>query len=176
MKLLAVCALGALSAFAQPSYDLLIKGGHVLDPKNHIDAVLDVAVADGKIAAVAKDIPAAQARRVVNARGLYVTPGLVDIHEHVFAGTMSSEYTGAWSVRPDGFSFRSGVTTVADAGSSGWRSFADFKEQIIDTARTRVLALLNIVGNGHGRRQDDGAGHLRHGTRRPPRWPQRTRA
>jgi dihydroorotase len=140
----------ALSAFAQPPYELLLKGGHVLDSKNRINGVMDVAVAGGKIAAVAKSIPADQAQRVVNATGLYVTPGLVDMHAHVFAGTMGPEYTGALSVRPDGFTFRSGVTTVVDAGSAGWRNFAEFKQQIIDTSRTRVLAFLNIVGMGMG--------------------------
>ncbi len=150
MKRIAPLALVALSAFAQPPYELLLKGGHVLDSKNRINGVMDVAVAGGKIAAVAKSIPADQAQRVVNAAGLYVTPGLVDMHAHVFAGTMGPEYTGALSVRPDGFTFRSGVTTVVDAGSAGWRNFAEFKQQIIDTSRTRVLAFLNIVGKGMG--------------------------
>jgi dihydroorotase len=150
MKRIAPLALVALSAFAQPPYELLLKGGHVLDSKNRINGVMDVAVAGGKIAAVAKSIPADQAQRVVNATGLYVTPGLVDMHAHVFAGTMGAEYTGALSVRPDGFTFRSGVTTVVDAGSAGWRNFAEFKQQIIDTSRTRVLAFLNIVGKGMG--------------------------
>jgi dihydroorotase len=146
-------ALVAHSAYAQPAYDLLLKGGHVLDPKNQIDAVRDVAVSGGKIAAVAEAIPAEQARRVVDVAGLYVTPGLVDIHFHAFADTMASEYTGADSVRPDGFTFRSGVTTIVDAGSSGWRDFAEFKRGIIDTAQTRVLAMLNIVGRGMGGRK-----------------------
>ncbi len=150
MKHIAPLVLVALSAFPQPPYELLLKGGHVLDSRNRISGVMDVAVAGGKIAAVAKSIPADQAQRVVNATGLYVTPGLVDIHAHVFAGTMAPEYTGALSVRPDGFTFRSGVTTVVDAGSSGWRNFAELKQQIIDTSRTRVLAFLNIVGKGMG--------------------------
>jgi dihydroorotase len=150
MKHIAPLVLVALSAFIQPPYELLLKGGHVLDSRNRISGVMDVAVAGGKIAAVAKSIPADQAQRVVNVTGLYVTPGLVDIHTHVFAGTMAPEYTGALSVRPDGFTFRSAVTTVVDAGSSGWRNFAEFKQQIIDTSRTRVLAFLNIVGKGMG--------------------------
>jgi dihydroorotase len=153
MKLIAALAFISLAGFQQPPYELLLKGGHVLDSRNHIDGVMDIAVAGGKIAAVAQDIPAEQARRVVNATGLYVTPGLVDMHAHVFAGTMAPEYTGALCVRPDGFSFRSGVTTFVDAGSAGWRNFADFKKQIIDTAQTRVLAFLNIVGNGMSGRE-----------------------
>ena len=148
-----IVALLVHSAHAQPVYDLLLKGGHVLDAKNQIDAVRDVAVSGGKIAAVAQDIPAERARRVVDISGLYVTPGLVDIHFHASAATMASEYTGKDSLRPDGFTFRSGVTTIVDAGSSGWRNFPEFKQAIIDTAQTRVLAMLNIVGRGMGGRE-----------------------
>ncbi|MCC6367002.1 MAG: amidohydrolase/deacetylase family metallohydrolase [Bryobacterales bacterium] len=138
-------------AFAQAQYDLLLKGGHVIDPKNHINAVRDVAVEGGKIAAVEENIPASRARKVVNVGGLYVTPGLLDIHVHVFAGGMGNSYaSGRLSVYPDGFTFRSGVTTVVDAGTSGWRNFPEFKARVIDRARTRVLALLNIVGAGMG--------------------------
>ena len=81
--------------------------------------------------------------------GLYVTPGLIDMHVHVYAGTgQRGAYCGDNSVYPDGFTFRAGVTTVADAGSSGWRNFPDFKDRVIDRAKTRVLAFLNIVGSG----------------------------
>ena len=148
MKLLPVVLLGS-AMFAQSSYDLLLKGGHVIDAKNQISAVRDVAIQDGKIAAVAADIPAGRAAKVVDVRGLYVAPGLVDIHVHVYAGTgLPGVYCGDNSVYPDGFTFRSGITTVADAGSSGWRGFPDFKERVIDRAKTRVLAFLNIVGKG----------------------------
>ncbi len=136
-------------AGAQPRYDLLIAGGHVIDPKNGISAVRDVAIADGKIAAVAAHIDPAQARKTVNAAGLYVTPGLVDIHVHVYAGTGErGSYAGDNSLYPDGFTLRVGVTSVADAGCAGWRNFEDFKQRIIDRSKTRVLAFLNIVGNG----------------------------
>ncbi|HUO28404.1 MAG TPA: amidohydrolase/deacetylase family metallohydrolase [Bryobacteraceae bacterium] len=135
--------------FAQTSYDLLLKSGHVIDGKNHISAVMDVAIKDGKIAAVAADIPATQALKTVDVSGLYVTPGLIDMHVHVYAGTgKRGAYCGDNSVYPDGFTFRSGVTTVADAGSSGWRNFPDFKDRVIDRSKTRVLAFLNIVGAG----------------------------
>jgi len=128
---------------------LLLKGGHVIDGKNHINAVRDVAVADGRIAAVSPDIPAAKAAKVVDVSGLYVTPGLVDMHAHVYAGTgQRGAYCGDNSVYPDGFTFRTGVTTVVDAGSSGWRNFPDFKDRVIDRSHTRVLAFLNIVGAG----------------------------
>jgi dihydroorotase len=147
--ILTAFALSAGAAQAQ-TYDLLIKGGHVIDAKNGIDAVSDVAIADGKIARVAADIPAAQARSVVLASGLYVAPGLLDIHAHVFYGTNPDGYYagGLRSVPPDGFTFRSGVTTVVDAGGSGWRNFLQFKRTVIDVSQTRVLAFLNIVGQG----------------------------
>ena len=131
-------------------YDMLLKGGHVIDPKNDINSPMDIAIADGKIALVASDIDPNEADKVVNVAGLYVTPGLIDMHVHVFMGNEPGAYIadGATSVMPDGFTFRSGVTTVVDAGSSGWRNFRLFKEQTIDKANTRVLALLNIVGTG----------------------------
>ena len=100
---------------------------------------------------MAANIPVAQAHKVIDARGLYVTPGLVDMHVHVYAGTGArNAYSGDLSVYPDGFTFRSGVTTVVDAGSSGWRNFPDFKDRVIDRSKTRVLAFVNIVGNGMG--------------------------
>jgi len=141
--------LALIDVSAQQKYDLLLKGGHVIDPKNRISAVRDVAIANGKIAAVAANIARADAFKVVDASGTYITPGLVDIHVHVFAGTGErGSYAGDNSLYPDGFTLRSGVTTVVDAGSSGWRSFPDFKDRIIDRSRTRVLAMLNIVGAG----------------------------
>ena len=134
---------------AQQKYDLLLKGGHVIDPRNKISAVRDVAIANGRVAAVAANIDPAEALKVVDASGYYVTPGLVDIHVHVYAGTGErGSYAGDNSLYPDGFTLRAGVTTIVDAGSSGWRSFDDFKQRIIDRSRTRVLALLNIVGYG----------------------------
>src|SRR5579871_1903869 len=144
-----LCFLVIPAMLAQPTYDLLLKGGHVIDGKNKLSAIQDVAVLDGKIAAVAADIPASQATKTVDVSGLYVTPGLVDIHVHVYAGTgRRGAYCGDNSVYPDGFTFRTGVTTVADAGRSGWRNFPDFKDRVIDRAHTRVLAFLNIVGGG----------------------------
>lgn len=134
---------------AQGPYDLLLKGGHVIDPRNDINRRMDVAVTAGTVARVAETIAPAEARKVVDVTGLYVTPGLVDIHVHVYTGPdVLAEYTGDRSLPPDGFTFRSGVTTVVDLGSSGWRNFADFKARVIDRSRTRVLAMLNIVGRG----------------------------
>lgn len=151
MKTLLTFFVLACSAFGQTHYDLLLQGGHVIDANSKLDAVRDVAIQGGKVAAIAVHIPSSEARKTIDVRGLYVTPGLVDIHVHVYAGTgMRDAYSGDHSVYPDGFTFRSGVTTVVDAGSSGWRNFPDFKERIIDRSKTRVLALLNIVGNGMG--------------------------
>ena len=137
------------SVSAAPRYDLLLRGGHLVDPRNGTNAVRDVAVAAGRIAAVAERIDAAEALKTVDVSGLFVTPGLVDIHVHVFAGTgEKASYAGDNSLYPDGFTFRVGVTTVADAGCAGWRNFETFKERVIDRSKTRVLAFLNIVGNG----------------------------
>src|SRR5579883_2369482 len=145
----------ALPLAAQPQYDLLLKSGHVIDPKNRIDRVTDLAVSGGRIARIADNIADSTARKVIDVKGLYVTPGLIDIHTHLYqrcvlpsdvprrAGPVPSE-----GVDPDGFSFRSGVTTMVDAGSTGWREFPEFRDRIINKAATRVLAFLNIVGTG----------------------------
>ncbi|MEZ4774589.1 MAG: amidohydrolase/deacetylase family metallohydrolase [Bacteroidia bacterium] len=134
--------------FAQPA-DILLKGGHVFDPKNGIDAVMDVAISDGKIQRVASDIPEAGAKKVIDVSGFWVSPGLIDIHTHVFVGSKSGQFAdGVNSLSPDDFTLRSGVTTVVDAGTSGWRNFAQFKAQVIDQSKTRILAFLNIAGSG----------------------------
>jgi dihydroorotase len=138
------------SAFGQFRYDLLLQGGHVIDASSKLDAVRDVAIQNGKIAAIAEHIPSSEARKTIDVNGLYVVAGLVDIHVHAYAGTGMDAYSGDHSVYPDGFTFRSGVTTVVDAGSSGWRNFPDFKQRVIDRSKTRVLAFLNIVGHGMG--------------------------
>jgi len=140
----------AIIAFAQPGpYDLILKGGHVIDPANGVNAVRDVAIRAGKIAAVEANLPAGAARKTIDVSGLYVTPGLIDIHVHVFWGTKHGVTTdGDHCVQPDATGFRTGVTTMVDAGSSGWRDFPDFRRRVIDTAQTRVLAMINIVGVG----------------------------
>jgi dihydroorotase len=136
-------------AGAAAKYDLLLRGGHVIDARNGIDAVRDVAIANGRIAAVAERLDPADAAKTVDVSGLHVTPGLIDIHVHVYAGTGERRsYAGDNSVYPDGFTFRVGVTTVVDAGCAGWRNFEDFKDRVIDRSRTRILAFLNIVGHG----------------------------
>lgn len=149
--MLTACSTVSNSGTAQAqSYDLLIKGGHVIDPANGIDAPRDVAIQDGRIARVAPDISASSAARVVDATGLYVTPGMIDIHGHHYYGTTPNRYLSDSFIAlpPDGFTFRAGVTTVVDVGGAGWTNFRHFKEQVIDRSRTRVLSFLNIVGDG----------------------------
>ena len=141
MRILLACLISAAWLPAQP-YDLLLKGGHVIDPGNRIDRVMDVAVSGNKIARVAESIPAGQARNTVDVSGLYVTPGLIDIHTHVYVAGRAS------TLFPDDTSLLAGTTTVVDAGVSGWRNFDDFKKSIIDKSQTRVLAFLNILGRG----------------------------
>ncbi len=138
-SLVLLALLCASTTLAQP-YDILLKGGHVIDPANDIDRVMDVAVSGETIARVAENIPAGQARKTIDVSGYYVTPGLVDIHTHVFG------YQG-W-IWPDDTHLTQGVTTVADCGGSGWRTFGEFKETVIDRAKTRVFAFINIVGKG----------------------------
>jgi dihydroorotase len=142
--------LGVLTGVGQAQpYSLLIKGGHVIDPKNGIDSVMDVAIADGKIAEVSASIDSSRASRVADASGLYVVPGLIDLHAHVFYGTEDRYLSGgSTAVPPDSHSFRSGQTTLVDVGGAGWRNFPQFKEQVIDRSRTRVLAFINIIGSG----------------------------
>jgi dihydroorotase len=134
----------------QPPPSLVIRGGHVIDPRNNINGVMDVAISGGRVAAVGANVQAPAGARVIDAKGLYVVPGLIDIHAHVFYGTEKDSYLSAGdsAVPPDNHSFRSGQTTLVDVGGAGWRNFPQFKEQVIDRARTRVLSFINIVGSG----------------------------
>ena len=139
-----------LKAQAPASFDVLVKGGHVIDPKNGIDAVMDIAIKAGKIFKVGKNLPASEAKQVVDATGLKVVPGIIDMHAHVFAGTQPDHYLsdGLSALMPDGYTFRVGVTTVVDCGGAGWKNFSTFKKNVIDISQTRVLSFLNIVGEG----------------------------
>lgn len=138
-----------ISCTAQ-SFDLVLKGGHVIDAKNGIDGVMDVAISGDRVALVAPEIDATLADNVVDVSGLYVTPGLIDLHTHIFFGTdpESDQMNSFRSIIPDMMSFRYGVTTMVDSGSSGWRNFDLFKEQVIERSRTRILAFLRITGHG----------------------------
>jgi dihydroorotase len=148
--LLIFCFAAALPSLLG-QYDLLLKGGYVIDPKNGISGLRDVAISDGVVAAVSESIEESQADRTFDLNGLYITPGLVDLHVHVFSTT---NIPGAWagdnSVQADTNTLPSGVTTAVDAGSSGWRNFEFFRHTVIDKERqqTRILALINIAGFG----------------------------
>ena len=130
-------------------FDLLLKNGHLIDPKNGINAQRDIAVKDGLVAEIGENIPCDQTKQSIDVKGLLVTPGLVDIHTHMYATT---GYKDAWagdnSILPDGFSFRAGVTTMVDTGSAGWRTFEDFRNRVLDRFQTRTYAFVNIVGMG----------------------------
>jgi dihydroorotase len=130
-------------------FDLLIKSGHVIDSKNNIDSKMDIAIHNGKIVKIGNDIPENQFIKVINAKGYLVTPGLINIHTHSFVGSKPNTFAdGVLSVSPDDFTLRSGITTVVDAGTSGWRNFPQFKSQVIDQSKTRILSFLNIFGSG----------------------------
>jgi dihydroorotase len=139
-----------LMAQQEKTFDILITGGRVIDPKNNMDAIADVAIKSGKIVKVAPGLNPGDAKQVVNAKGLVVTPGLIDIHGHVFHGTQEDHYLsdGLSALPPDGFTFRAGVTTIVDCGGAGWKNLATFRKNVIGSSKTRVLSFMNIVGEG----------------------------
>jgi len=122
----------------RPIYDTLIREGMVIDPSQNINAKMDVAIADGKIAEVARNIPASQAREVISAAGKIVCPGIIDIHAHVYEGV------GTQGLSPDRYYLAKGVTTVVDAGSAGYTTIAGFRKYIANASRTRVYAMVDI--------------------------------
>jgi len=130
-----------------PHRDLLLKGGWVIDPANGIDGPYDVAIRAGKIADVAVDIASAGAVQVINAAGLYVTPGLIDAHTHVYTFPPQPD-SYIEGVNADAHLLASGVTTAVDAGTAGWQNFAAFKATCIDRSTVRILAFLNIAAHG----------------------------
>lgn len=123
-------------------YDLIIKGGTVIDPANGVNGVNDVAVENGKIARVAPSIAAEEGRRVLEVRGKIVTPGLIDLHTHVYDGVNGN------GVNPDLGGVRAGVTTMVDAGSSGCDTFGGFPRHIIPNSDTEVIPFLHICRTG----------------------------
>jgi len=139
-----------LSTSCAQDYDLIIKNGRIIDVKNNIDQIGDIGIKDGIIKSVGSIIPENFGNVVVDAQNLIVAPGLIDIHSHNFHGTVPNRYlSNSFSaLPPDGFSFRSGITTIVDVGGAGWRNFEIFKNQVIDKSNTRVLSFINIVGNG----------------------------
>jgi dihydroorotase len=132
-----------------PRYDLLVKGGRVIDPSQSISALRDVGVSGTKIVRVAADIPEAEARHVLNARGRIVTPGLIDVHTHVYDGV------APLGIPADPTCIAKGVTTALDAGSSGAHTFPGLRKYVINVVDTRVFALLNISVVGQSTLSDD---------------------
>jgi dihydroorotase len=149
-KLLFFIALFSFYSCEAQQYDLVIINGHLIDAKNNLDQKMDLAIQDGKIAAIEKSIAPEQGKKVIDAEGLIVSPGLIDMHSHNFHGTQPKKYlaNSFTALPPDGFTFRNGITTLVDAGSPGWQNFDTYKKQTIDQSKTRVLTFLNIVGNG----------------------------
>ena len=123
-------------------YDLLIQGGTLVDPAQGVNAVRDVVFVDGEVTDVGENLAATEAREVIDASGLYVTPGLIDVHVHVFPGV---SFLG---VEPDPTCLARGVTTVVDAGSAGADTFPGFRKYVIEVSQTRILAQLNISSQG----------------------------
>ena len=130
-----------------PKYDILIQGGHVIDPANNVDGLADVAVVGGKIAAVGQNLQASDAKMVMDAKGAYVTPGILDIHAHVYPPYPVPPHALP-SIEPDVHLLRAGVTTAVDVGTTGWRDFPTFRESVIERAHVRVLAMINIASGG----------------------------
>lgn len=130
-------------------YSLLIRGGRVLDPAKGIDKVADIGIQDGRVADIGPDLKAGPGTTVIDAKNCLVTAGLVDIHTHLFASALVPDaWAGDNSIYPDGFSFRTGVTTMVDAGSAGAKNFAQFRSSVIDRAKTRVFSFVNIASHG----------------------------
>jgi len=124
-------------------YDMVVKGGRVYDSTQQlVGEVRDIGVRAGRVAEVAEEIPRSEARRVVEAQGFLVTPGLIDLHVHVYEGV------GIYGVNADTYCLSRGVTTALDTGSSGALTFPGFRRYVIDTAVTRIYALLHIAETG----------------------------
>ncbi len=135
--------------FVPPEGSLLLKNGRLFDPASGIDESGDLVIHEGAVVARGQSLSPDRAGKVIDASGLLVTPGIVDIHTHLFATAGNPDaWAGENSVLPDGFSFRSGVTTMVDAGSAGWRNFDLFRVSVIDRVKTRVFAFLNIASYG----------------------------
>ncbi len=123
-------------------YELLIKGGEVIDPKQKINGIRDIAINNGKIADISIDIPVTEAEKVIDGNNNIITPGLIDIHTHVAEAIMPI------AVTPDEAGVYSGITTVCDAGSTGYATFNGFKKLIIPHAQTDILCFLHLSPTG----------------------------
>ena len=120
-------------------YNILLKNGHIIDPASNINSQMDLAISGGGIRLIEKNIPPETSNKVIDASGLYITPGLIDLHAHCL---------GPIGIYPDELCLPFCTTTMLDVGGSGWKSFDNFKDTVINTSTTRVFALLNIVGQG----------------------------
>lgn len=127
--------------------DILLKNGIVLDPSQNLKQKADVRIVDGKIIEIGKDLTADKDVKIISVEGCYVTPGLIDMHSHVYP-SFPLEKDGLPTIHPEAHMFQSGVTTVVDAGTCGSRDFIRFKEQIIDKSRLRIFAFINIASGG----------------------------
>ena len=124
------------------NYDILLKGGTVIDAAQNLNAARDVAITGGVIAAIEGEIPEGAATQTINVKDKFVTPGLVDIHTHVYYGVTT------WGIRADGVCSTAGTTTVVDAGSPSWVTFPGFREFIAEPAQTNILTYIHISGIG----------------------------
>ena len=123
-------------------YDLLVKGGRVIDPAQNIDAVMDVATVGGKVVKLAAGIPARESKQVLDATGKIVTPGLIDGHTHVYDAVLD------FGAHPDDAGVNQGVTTVVDCGSAGYATFGGFPKYVIPASKTTVYCFLHIGSFG----------------------------
>lgn len=128
------------------NYDIVLKNGLVIDPKNKRNEILDVAIQNGKIAAIGNGITG-NATKVVDASGCFVSPGFIDMHCHIYP-KIATHPDVLPNVNPDAHMLASGVTTAVDAGTCGWRDFLQFKQDIIDRSRVQILSFINIACNG----------------------------
>ncbi|MBI2192133.1 MAG: amidohydrolase/deacetylase family metallohydrolase [Planctomycetes bacterium] len=124
------------------NYDLVVRGGTVIDPSQGLHKVADVGISRGRVAAIGSRLEAPPGARLLDARGKYVCPGLIDIHTHIYP------YVTTWGVEADPTCLARGVTTPVDAGSSSWVTFAGFRELSIRRSRARVLGYIHISGIG----------------------------
>lgn len=131
----------------EQSLDIVLKGGHVIDPANGINHPMDVGIAGGKITRVAPEIQPDEAVQCLDVAGQYITPGILDIHTHVYPFRPSPK-SYVEGLNAEAHLFPAGVTTTVDAGTAGWKHFLDFKEGFIDRSRVRILAFLNIARSG----------------------------